>query len=109
MNYFDSLEKMKGYSIKHTFPGHGKPIENLNERIEQIKSGHHYRMEQIVESLKNGEKTAGQISQEIYSKGNNKLAYGPIMTTITKCIYLESIGKLKSECINGKVIYGLAD
>lgn len=109
MHYFDSLEKIKEYSIKLAFSGHGKPIENLDKRIEQIKSGHQYRMEQIVESLKNEEKTAGQISQEIYIKGSSKLAYSPIMSTITKCIYLESIGKLKSECINTKRIYRLAD
>ena len=109
MNYFDSLEKMKEYSIKLALPGHGNLIGNLNKRIEKIKSGHHYRMEQILESLKDEEKTAGQMSQEIYSKGSSKLAYSPIMSTITRCIYLESIGKLKSECITGKRLYRLAD
>ena len=49
------------------------------------------------------------MSQEIYSKGSSQLAYGPIMSTITKCIYLESVGKLKSEVINGKRLYRLAD
>jgi glyoxylase-like metal-dependent hydrolase (beta-lactamase superfamily II) len=109
MNYFDSLEKVKEYSIKLALPGHGNLIGNLNKRIEKIKSGHHYRMEQILESLKDEEKTAGQMSQEIYSKGSSKLAYSPIMSTITRCIYLESIGKLKSECITGKRLYRLAD
>ena len=35
------------------------------------------------------------MSQEIYSKGSSQLAYGPIMSTITKCIYLESSGEVK--------------
>ena len=109
MHYFDSLEKMKEYSIELALPGHGHVMKNLNKRIEEIKSGHHYRIKQIVESLKKEEKTAGQMSQEIYSKGSSQLAYGPIMSTITKCIYLESVGKLKSEVINGKRLYRLAD
>ncbi len=109
MNYFDSLERIKQYSTKVAFAGHGDPIENLDKRIKKIKIGHIYRMGQILESLKKGEKTAGQISREIYSKGGeSQLAYSPIMTTITKCIYLESIGKLKSEFINGKRIYRLS-
>ena len=109
MNYFDSLEKMKKYSIELALPGHGYVIKNLNKRIEEIKSGHQYRIGQIVESLKSEEKTAGQLTQEIYSNGSSQLAYSPIMSTITKCIYLESVGKLKSEVINGKRLYRLAD
>ena len=36
MDYFDSLEKIKEYSIRLAFLGHGNPIENLNKRIEQL-------------------------------------------------------------------------
>lgn len=109
MNYFKSLEKVEGYSIKLALPGHGNLIGNVHKRIEEIKSGHHYRMEQILESIKSEEKTAGQLSQETYSKGSNTIAFSPLMATITRCIYLESIGKLKSEMINGKRLYRLAD
>jgi len=109
MSYYNSLEKMKEYSIKLALSGHGHPIENVNKRIEEIKAGHQYRIEQILASLKDEEKTAGQMSQEIYRKANTKLAYGPIMSTIIRCIYLESIGKLRSECIDGKRVYRLAD
>ena len=73
MNYFDSLEKMKKYSIELALPGHGHVMENLNKRIEEIKSGHQYRIGQIVESLKSEEKTAGQLTQEIYSNGSSDI------------------------------------
>ena len=55
MNYFDSLERIKQYSTKVAFAGHGDPIENLDKRIKKIKIGHIYRMGQILESLKKGE------------------------------------------------------
>ena len=109
MNYFDSLEKMKEYSIELALPGHGHVMKNLNKRIEEIKSGHQYRIGKIVESLKSEEKKAGQMSREIYSKGSSQLAYSLIMSTITKCIYFESVEKLKAEVINGKRLYRLAD
>lgn len=107
-SYFDSLEKMKEYSIQLALPGHGKLMENLHKRMEDIKSGHQYRMEQIIESLQNQEKTAGQMTQEIYKKTSSLLGYSPIMSTIIRCIYLESIGKVHSECINGKRVYRIA-
>lgn len=103
-SYFESLEKMKGYTIKLALPGHGNLIENVNKRIEDIQSGHHHRMKQVLESLKGKEKTAGQMTQEIY-KDARDFAYSPIMSTIIRCIYLESIGQLQSECINGKRLY----
>ena len=109
MNYFDSLEKIKEYSVELALPGHGQVIKNLNKRIEEIQSGHHYRISQMVGSLKSGEKTAGQMTQEIYSKSSSPLAYSPIMSTITKCIYLESVGKINSEVMNGKRFYRLAN
>lgn len=108
MNYFASLEKIKEYSIKLALPGHGELMDNPNLRLEEIKCGHQYRMEQIIESLKEGEKTAGQLSQEIYGLMNSKLAFSPVMSTITRCIYLESIGKLKSQWNQGKIFYQLA-
>ncbi|WP_338450005.1 MBL fold metallo-hydrolase [Niallia oryzisoli] len=108
MSYYDSLEKMKDYSINLALPGHGNLFENVNKRIEDIQSGHHYRMKQILESLKDEEKTAGQMTQEIYKNASN-IAFGPIMSTIIRCIYLESIGKLQSECINGKRLYKKVD
>ncbi len=107
MNYFDSLEKVKDYHVEIALPGHGRVMKQINNRIAEIKSGHDYRMKQMIQSLNSGGKTAGQLTEEVYKKGYNKFAYGPIMSTIVRCIYLESIGRLKSKCINGKRIYEL--
>ena len=59
-------------------------------------------MNQIVESVKDEEKTAWQICQETY---RNVSFFSPLMATITRCIYLESIGKIKSNIKNGIIYY----
>ena len=92
-DYFNSLEKIKDYSIKLALPGHGNTMEGLGNRIEEIKSGHQHRINQILACIQDEEKTAWQICQEVYRKVN---FFAPLMATITRCIYLESIGKIKS-------------
>lgn len=101
-DYFNSMDKIKDYSIQIALPGHGKVMEGLGNRLEEIKSGHIHRMNQIVESVKDEEKTAWQICQETYRKVN---FFSPLMATITRCIYLESIGKIQSNIKNGIIYY----
>lgn len=101
-DYFNSMDKIKDYSIQIALPGHGRVMEGLGNRLEEIKSGHIHRMNQIVESVKDEEKTAWQICQETYRKVS---FFSPLMATITRCIYLESIGKIKSNIKNGIIYY----
>ena len=103
-DYFNSLEKVKGYSVQLTLPGHGPLMKGLTNRIEEIFSGHSFRNDQTLEILKTGEKTAWQISQQVY---NRKQFFAPLMATITRCIYLESIGKIKSRTVERKIYYEL--
>ena len=51
-DYFNSMDKIKDYSIQIALPGHGKVMEGLGNRLEEIKSGHIHRMNQIVELIK---------------------------------------------------------
>lgn len=104
-DYFNSLEKMKGYVIKLALPGHGNLMGSLDNRIEEIRSGHIHRMKQILESIKSEEKTAWQVCQDSYSKGVKLQSFAPLMATITRCMYLESVGKVKSKLIDETVFY----
>ena len=103
-DYFNSLEKIKDYSIKLALPGHGNTMEGLGNRLEEIKSGHQHRMDQILSCIQDEEKTAWQICQEVYRKVN---FFAPFMATITRCIYLESIGKIKAKIKNDIIYYQL--
>ncbi|WP_338471569.1 MBL fold metallo-hydrolase [Niallia sp. XMNu-256] len=103
-DYYNSLGKIKDYSIQLALPGHGNLMNGLVDRMEEIRSGHMYRINQVLELLQGGEKTAWQICQEIYRR---KRFFAPLMATITRCIYLESVGKIKSRTMNDKVYYQL--
>ena len=103
--YFESLDLVSGYSTNLALPGHGELITNLSKRIGEIKSGHQNRMEQILESIKNEEKTAGQIYKEIYGRLSIYKFFKPFMATITRLIYLESVGKVNCVVGNGQSYY----
>ena len=107
-DYFESLDRVKRYATTLALPGHGELIVNMNNRIGEIIAGHNHRFNQILESVRNEEKTAGKVCQEIYGSLDPNKVFSPLMTTITRFIYLESIGKVSSELINGKVYYFLA-
>jgi glyoxylase-like metal-dependent hydrolase (beta-lactamase superfamily II) len=108
-DYFDSLDLVSGLKVKLALPGHGELITDLPARAEAIKSGHRRRMEQIFESIKDEAKPAGQIYQDIYGKLSIYKFFAPLMTTISRLIYLESIGKVQSEIKDGKYFYHLID
>ncbi|WP_428910641.1 MBL fold metallo-hydrolase [Niallia sp. Krafla_26] len=101
-DYFDSLEKIKSYPVELTLPGHGNLMKGIDKRVAEIKSGHDYRINQMLELLKNGEKSAWHICQETYRR---KQFFAPLMATITRCVYLESIGKIKSRIVDNIVYY----
>ncbi|KAA9017002.1 MBL fold metallo-hydrolase [Niallia endozanthoxylica] len=107
--YFASFERVKKHPVSIALPGHGNIIENVNKRMEEIRSGHHHRLEEMVHAVKDEKKTSFTVTQEIYAKG--KALKGPpqLMATITRFIYLESIGKVKSEEINGNIYYRAAE
>ncbi|MDF2856136.1 MAG: hypothetical protein K0Q87_1987 [Neobacillus sp.] len=102
---FASLERLKAYATKIALPGHGDLIYNMSDRIDEMISGHHYRLQQLVASVKNAEKTSWQVCQEIYGNLGPKQFFAPFLATITRFLYLESTGEVTSELINGKVFY----
>lgn len=103
-DYFNSLDKVKNYEVKLALPGHGNIMGNLEQRIEEIKSGHIHRMEQIMDSIREEAKTAWQLCQETYRNVNS---FTPLMATITRCMYLEYQGKIKVSLKEGKRYYHL--
>lgn len=108
-DYFDSLDLISRYEVKLTLPGHGGLIMDLPARAQEIKSGHTRRMEQIFDSIKDEAKPAGQIYQDIYGRLSINKFFSPLMTTISRLVYLESVGKVQSELENGKYYYSLID
>ena len=104
-NYFHSLEITTTYDANLVLPGHGDLIENLSDRSKQLISSHNHRLKQILQSVNNEWKTAYKITQDIYGPLNEKMIIPPLLATITRCIYLESLGKIRSKTRNGVIDY----
>lgn len=108
-SYFESLDLVSSYSTTLALPGHGELITNLTKRIEDIKEGHMHRMQQMLNSIKSEKKTANQLYQEIYGDLNYYKFFAPFMMTITRIVYLESIGKVHREVKDDKLYYCASD
>ena len=104
-DYLESLEKIKTYTMSIALPGHGDMITNAEQRAEDIISRHHYQLQRTLEIVQNEEKTAGQICLEMYGELKLRKILAPLMSSITRLIYLESIGKVCSEEKEGKLYY----
>lgn len=103
--YYHSLAKIKEYSSVIALTGHGGNILNLNERVEEIKERHDYRLKQLLEHVNDREKTANDLCKEIYGSSTVSTFISPLMATLTRLIYLESIGEIYRVEESGKVLF----
>jgi glyoxylase-like metal-dependent hydrolase (beta-lactamase superfamily II) len=102
---FASLERLKVYPTKLALPGHGELIFNMADRIDEMISGHKHRLQQVLNSVSQKEKTSWQVCQEIYGPVQPPQSFAPLMATITRLIYLELSGEVYSELKDGKLFY----
>lgn len=105
-DYFDSLDRIASLPVDLTLAGHGKEIVDTNTRIFEIKSGHEQRMQQTLEAITAEGSTAGQIAQTVYGLSEMKFRHtAEFVTTLSRLIYLESLGKVRSEVRDGLVFF----
>lgn len=64
-NYLGSLEKIYELDVRMALPGHGDPGGNLGERISEIRGHHMSRLNEIMNALRNGAKTARELAHHI--------------------------------------------
>ncbi|RLL44930.1 MBL fold metallo-hydrolase [Oceanobacillus piezotolerans] len=103
--YFTSLERIKEYPVKVALTGHGENIEHFQRRINEIEERHHERLKQVLESIENQPKTAREICQEIYGTTDVIIHLSSFMATLTRLIYLESLGKAERIEQNGIISF----
>jgi glyoxylase-like metal-dependent hydrolase (beta-lactamase superfamily II) len=68
-SFLSSLGKIKDLPVIKVYPAHGEPFADLKGRIEEIEEHHRERKGLIFDSLKEGARTAHQVSRDIF--GNN--------------------------------------
>lgn len=65
-NYLASLQKIEKLNLSMAFPGHGEEISDPTELIKKIYIHHEERIKQVLSSLSNGEKTAFEITLDLF-------------------------------------------
>ncbi len=50
-NYLASLDKVRALEVKHVLPGHRRLFDNCRERIDELKSHHAHRLEEVMDIL----------------------------------------------------------
>lgn len=64
--YLHSLRKISTLDIYKAYPAHGRVIDNVHSRIEQLLVHHEERLDKMAELVKQ-EKTAFQVADEVFS------------------------------------------
>lgn len=107
--YFDSLKALEPYEPQLVLPGHGDPIPDLQARLRELCDGHIRRLQQISDILKKGERTAGEISLEIYGGDvRGFMAALVLSSTISRLVYMREMGSVTSRRHNdGKLYFSL--
>ena len=67
-SFLRSLESIRDLSVKMVYPAHGDPFSDLGKRIDEIKEHHAERTQLIVEALRGKEKTAFEVSGNIFGE-----------------------------------------
>lgn len=93
--YYDALQTLNHYPTDIALPGHGEMIHHLQERAQHIKKRHDQRLSQALEIIQTGEKTAYHVCSEVYGEMDKRLALSSFMATLTRLLYLESIGEIE--------------
>jgi glyoxylase-like metal-dependent hydrolase (beta-lactamase superfamily II) len=65
-NFLKSLHQIKDLPVSRVYPAHGEPFTDLKKRITEMEEHHQERKGLIFEAVKKGEKTALQISRDIF-------------------------------------------
>ncbi|MCG7334573.1 MBL fold metallo-hydrolase [Sporosarcina sp. ACRSM] len=104
-DYLISLQKIKKYPAEIALSGHGETINHLLGRVNALTAQHEHRLQQVLQSVKNDSKTAYQICIEIYGTENIILNLSAFMATLTRLLYLESIGKVRRRESEQEVLF----
>jgi len=65
-SFLHSLESIRDLPVRMVYPAHGDPFPDLKKRVDEIMDHHAERTRLIVEALQGKEKTAFEVSENIF-------------------------------------------
>jgi len=67
-SFLESLVAVRGLPVRMVYPAHGEPYPDLAKRVDEIREHHAERTQLIVEALRGKEKTAFEVSGDIFGE-----------------------------------------
>lgn len=108
--YFESLEKIAKLPVSIGLPGHGSMIRNVPARIHELRAGHEQRMQQILAAIPDAGSTAGELAQAVYGFEKMSMRHSAeFLMTLTRILYMESVGKVQARERAGVISYHKAE
>ncbi|MFC1946758.1 MBL fold metallo-hydrolase [Chloroflexota bacterium] len=102
--FMDSLRRLDELDVELVLPAHESIYNDLHKRIEEITHHHHQRNLEIKETLKEGPKTAYQISSVItWIPESGGIKYNDLPPMHKRMAVLETLAHLKAMLVDGGV------
>jgi glyoxylase-like metal-dependent hydrolase (beta-lactamase superfamily II) len=73
--YLESLERLRGTGLSVIYPGHGDPIRDPDGVLDEYIEHRLQRQEQIVEALRRGAATVGDVVERVYESLDRALHF----------------------------------
>ncbi|MFH2111454.1 MAG: MBL fold metallo-hydrolase [Candidatus Bathyarchaeota archaeon] len=111
--YLDSLEKVKDLDVETVLPGHEWAFHNLKERVEQLRSHHSRRLQEMRDTLQDGERTVYQVGSRVHwdSRPWPEMSFWTKRMAATETyahlVYLRNRGEVKEEKKGDTLYYSL--
>jgi len=71
--YLQSLERLKGYDAALMLPGHGRPVQDVARKLQELIDHRHEREEQILALLADGKTTPRAMLRAIYPELDRRI------------------------------------
>jgi len=103
-SYLKSLKKVYKLDIDHTFPGHREFRGSYRKRIEELVAHHEKRLQEILEAVRRGYRTAWEIAPHVtwdlkYDRWEDDVPlqqkFFAVGETIAHLLHLERMGEVK--------------
>jgi glyoxylase-like metal-dependent hydrolase (beta-lactamase superfamily II) len=95
-NYISSLKKLERLKVHFILPGHGPMFNALGLRIEKILQHHEERKRAIMQTLRDGLKTAYEVAQQIpWMANEGRIAFQDLAVWDRRMAVTETLAHLK--------------
>lgn len=105
-SFLESLTAIRGLSVRMVWPAHGEPYPDLSRRVDEIHEHHAERTQLIVEALQGAEKTAFEVSGDIFGKDLPEFdQFLALNETYVHIVELVDIGRVRADEGGGLIRY----